>query len=343
MHHPSRNDRRTPVTRPRPGAARLIALAAAGAAALTGCGAPGSGGSGGSAGAAEGYPVTVEECGREVTVDAPPRRAVALNQHATEVMLALGLEDRMVGTAYLDDAVLPEYEAAYQDIPVLADEYPSFEELLAAEPDFVYAGYPGSAFDEAEGRGRDALEGAGMATYGSLEQCADEVTAETVYQEIRNVGALFGAEERAEELVGGIEDRLAGVEGRLEGTDPVDVLVVDSVGSTVFTSGGAGIGDEIIERAGGRNVFTDVDEVFADVSIEDASDRAPETILFYDYGSVPVEEKIAAVEDDPLLSRTPAVEEERYAVLPLSSAVAGVRVGDAVADVADQLHPGADG
>lgn len=342
MHIPSRSDRRT--ARPRRTRTGLIALAAAGATALAGCGTAGSGGgSADSADSPEGYPATVEECGREVTVDAPPQRAVTLNQHATEVMLALGLEDRMVGTAYLDDAVLPEYEAAYEGIPVLADEYPSFEDLLAAEPDFVYAGYPGSAFDEAEGRGRDALEGAGMTAYGSLEQCADEVTVETAYQEIRNIGTLFGAEDRAEELVTGIGDRLSEVEGRLEGTDPVDVLVVDNIGSTVFTSGGAGIGDEIIERAGGRNVFTGLDEVFADVSIEDAADRAPEAIVFYDYGSVPVDEKIAAVEDDPLLSGTPAVEEQRYAVLPLSSAVAGVRVGDAVADVADQLHPGADG
>ncbi|MDA2803345.1 ABC transporter substrate-binding protein [Nocardiopsis sp. LSu2-4] len=321
----------------------MIALAAAGTAALAGCQAAGPGGSGGSADSPEGYPVTVDECGREVRVDAPPERAVTLNQHATEVMLALGLEERMAGTAYLDDAVLPEYEDAYEGVPVLADEYPSFEDLLAAEPDFVYAGYPGSAFDEAEGRGRDALEGAGMATYGSLEQCADEVTVETAYQEIRNIGTLFGAEDRAEELVAGIEDRLAGVEGRLDGTEPVDVLVVDSLGDTVFTSGGSGIGDAIIERAGGRNVFTDLDDVFADVSIEDAADRSPEAIVFYDYGAIPVEEKIAAVEDDPLLSGTPAVEEERYAVLPLSSAVAGVRVGDAVADVADQLHPGTDG
>lgn len=320
--------------------ARLIALTAA-AAALAGCGTTGA--SEEAAAPAEGSPATVSECDREVTVDAPPERAVTLNQHATEVMLALGLEDRMVGTAYLDDAVLPEYEQAYEDIPVLADEYPSFEDLLAAEPDFVYAGYPGSAFDEAEGRGRDALEDAGMVTYGSLEQCADEVGVETSHQEIRNIGALFGVEDRAEELIAGIDERLSETDSRMEGVEPVDVLVVDGIDTTVFTSGGKGIGTDIIERAGGRNVFDDVDQVFSDVSIEQAADREPEAIVFYDYGSITVEEKIRAVKDDPLLSGTEAVREERFAVLPLSSAVVGVRIGDAVADVADQLHPGEDG
>ena len=59
-------------------------------------------------------------------------------------MLALGLQDRLVGTAYLDDQILPEFAAAYQRIPVLAAKYPSREVLLAARPDFLYAAYPGA-------------------------------------------------------------------------------------------------------------------------------------------------------------------------------------------------------
>ena len=48
-----------------------------------------------------------------------------MNQPATEIMLALGLQDRMIGTAYLDDAILPAYADAYATVPVLAKEYPS--------------------------------------------------------------------------------------------------------------------------------------------------------------------------------------------------------------------------
>ena len=49
------------------------------------------------------YPLTIENCGREVTVDAPPQRAVSLNQSSTEILLSLGLADRMVGTATWTD------------------------------------------------------------------------------------------------------------------------------------------------------------------------------------------------------------------------------------------------
>lgn len=315
------------------------ALACTALLALAGCG--GGGEPAEEAAPAEGYPVTVQECDREVTVDAPPERAVTLNQHTTEIMLALGLEDRMVGTAYLDDAVLPEYSDAYEAVPVLADQYPSFEDLLAAEPDFVYAGFASSAFAEDEGRGREALEDAGMTTYANIEQCTGQVTMETVATEITNIGRIFGVEDRADEVVAGIEEQVAGVEQALEGTDPVDVLVVDNLDGTVFTSGGAGIGTEIIAHAGGRNVFDDLDKVFADVSVEQAAEREPDAILIYDYGEISAEEKKKAVLADPTLAGTPAVEEERFAVLPLTSAVVGNRVGNAVEEVAEQLHPDA--
>jgi iron complex transport system substrate-binding protein len=70
-----------------------------------------------------------------------------LNQHTTEVMLALGLEDYMVGTAYIDDEVLPKYKDKNNQIIVISDTYPSQEVFLGVEPDSPYAGW-GSAFKE---------------------------------------------------------------------------------------------------------------------------------------------------------------------------------------------------
>ena len=101
----------------------------------------------------------VENCTVSTTYERPPARAVTLNQAATEVMLALHLEDRLVGTAYLDDRILPGLSAAYERVPVLASKYPSMEVLLAARPDFLYAAYPG-AFGPASDRGQTGNAGA---------------------------------------------------------------------------------------------------------------------------------------------------------------------------------------
>ncbi|GHI17904.1 hypothetical protein Scinn_73670 [Streptomyces virginiae] len=142
---------------------------------LTGCaGSPGDGqdAAAGTPGAAPGFPYTVTNCGVSSTYQAPPRRAVTMNQHATELMLALGLGDRIAGSAYLDDAVLPAYRPAYDKIKVLAGEYPSKEVLLGADPDFVYGGYA-SAFDKTQGRDREGLATSGINSRLNVEYCTE--------------------------------------------------------------------------------------------------------------------------------------------------------------------------
>ncbi|KUI41253.1 hypothetical protein AU197_01580 [Mycobacterium sp. IS-1590] len=290
-------------------------------------------------GAVAGFPVTVTNCGITTTYHRPPRRAVALNQHSVETMLALGLEKSMVGTAFLDDQVLPEYRDAYEAIPVIAEEYPSYETLLTAEPDFVYGGWA-SAFDEKEGRGRERLRDVGIDTHLNIENCsAEPMTLSGVDDEIRTVGEIFGARDRADREVERQRRILQETRHRVRDVVPVDIAVYDSGEATVFTSGGQGIGNQIIEAAGGRNLFGDVPKVWADVSFEQFAERVPQVILIYDYGDQSVEQKKRFLLDNPVLQRVPAVRDQRFAVLPLSEITAGVRVGRAVKSPAQQLYP----
>ncbi|MGW3555867.1 ABC transporter substrate-binding protein [Streptomyces sp. NPDC000963] len=291
--------------------------------------------------AAPGFPYTVTNCGVRSTFQAPPKRAVTMNQHVTEIMLALGLEKSLVGTAYLDDAVLPAYEKAYDSVPVLAEEYPSKEALLAANPDFVYGGYA-SAFDAKNGSGRDDLEKAGISTRLNTEYCpSGKTSVDDLYREVTEVGRTFGVPDRAEKWIAGARATVAADEKRLKGVAPVSVFVYDSGDKTAFTAGGKGIGNELITRAGGRNVFSDLDKAFGDATWEQVVARRPEVVVIYDYGSTTVEQKKKRLLDDPALKDVPAIRNRRFAVMPLSDTVLGVRVPDAVTKLAVQLHPAA--
>ncbi|WP_242891752.1 ABC transporter substrate-binding protein [Actinomadura litoris] len=319
--------------------ARLAGLLLAAALLAGGCGSTGTDAVGGSGAAPPGFPVTVTNCGVTTTYERPPRRAVSLNQHATEVMLALGLERSMVGTGYLDDRVLPEFQAAYDRVKVLSKEYPSFEALLAAEPDFVYGGWS-STFDEKEGRGRPALRKAGIDTHLNIEECPKgPVTMATVEEEIRTIAKIFGVPDRAERRIGALRAVLDRVANRITGTPPTRVAVYDSGDRTVFTAGGAGIGNEIIRLAGGTNLFSDVRKPYGDVSFEQFAERAPDVVLIYDYGDQTAERKKRFLLSNPALKDVPAIRNRRFAVLPLSSTVTGVRAADAVEALARQLHP----
>lgn len=316
-----------------------LLMSVACAALVSACGGGSADEAGPAAPAVQGFPVTVDNCGVKTTYEQPPKRAVTMNQHVTEVLLALGLEKSMVGTAYLDDAVLPEYKAAYDGIKVIADEYPSYETLLAAEPDFVYGGFD-SAFDEKEGRSRERLTEAGIDTYLGIEECpSGPVTMATMDREIRNVAEIFGLPERGEQELQELHGVLDSVAGRLKGVTPAKVFVYDSGDKTAFTAGGAGIGDEMIALAGGENLFSDLDKAWGDVSFEQVAERAPEIIVIYDYGDQSAEDKKRFLLANPALKDVPAIKEERFAVLPLSSAVLGVRAPAGVESLARQIHP----
>ncbi|MEU2906964.1 ABC transporter substrate-binding protein [Streptomyces globisporus] len=287
----------------------------------------------------EGFPYTVKNCGVTTTYKTPPKRVVTMNQHVTEIMLELGLKKSLVGTAYLDDKVLPKYAKDYASVPVLAKEYPSYEQVLAANPDLVYGGYA-SAFTAGDGRGREAFKKSGIETRLNTESCTKgDQPMDTLYEEIREVGRTFGISDRAEAWVKQAKADNAATAKKLADLKPVSVFVYDSGDKTAFTAGGEGIGNELIERAGGTNVFADLDKPFGDASWENVVDRKPDVIVIYDYGATTVEQKKKRLLTDPALADVPAIKNKRFAVMPLSDAVLGVRVPAAVDKLAAQLHP----
>jgi iron complex transport system substrate-binding protein len=159
-------------------------------------------------------------------VDKVPCRIVTLNQGATEFMFALGLADKMVGTAYLDDYIWPQYATAFAKIPVLASGYPNETTIMSVNPDFLVASYnsafrqvystakgmkgifsnatgiapcagPGSEYPGVKTTCRPQLHAKGIGTYLFHDYCEDtslrpsSVTEETVYSEMRILGNVF--------------------------------------------------------------------------------------------------------------------------------------------------------
>lgn len=326
------------------GLVRLTAaLTVLSAIALTsGCGSSGAtaGPPEASASAAKGFPVTIDNCGVRTTYTEPPSRAVTIHQHPTEVMLSLGLKDRMAGTSYPDSAVLPALRKDFASIPQLSKGAPSFEKVLDTDPDFVYGGYA-SAFAEKEGRSRKAFQDAGIDTYLNRENCAGEkgVTMEDTYTEIRTIGKIFGVSDRASTLVSELRTRARRASEAVKDARDVSVFVYDSGDKSAFTAGGKGLGNELIRLAGGRNVFSDLDDVFGDVSWEQVVDRKPDVIAIYDYAGTGVAQKKKFLLSQPALADVPAIKNRRFVVLPLTDTLVGVRSADAVGDLARGLHP----
>ncbi|MEK5080151.1 ABC transporter substrate-binding protein [Solibacillus sp. FSL W7-1436] len=282
--------------------------------------------------------VTIENEGLSITYDDAPKKAISINQHVTEVMLALGLEDSMVGTAYLDDQIYPPLQEAYDQVPVMAEQYPSKEQIISSEADFIYGGWA-SAFNEKNVMSREEMEQLGIGSYLQSSSVKVAPELEDIYTDIRNIAKIFRVEERGETLIEDMNADIEKITEKIPAMDkPIDVLVFDSGDKDVFTAT-QNFMNTLIKMAGANNIFGDIEKNWATVSKEDAVERNPESIIVIDYGSTTAEEKINFLKNDSALSQTPAVQNEHFVVLPLSAASEGVRVAEALEIIAKGLYP----
>ncbi|MFC3999044.1 ABC transporter substrate-binding protein [Nocardiopsis sediminis] len=320
---------------------RLVAVAAAGALLATAAGCAQPGGGTPAEGAAD---TAAQSCPAPPTPDDPPERVVTLDGGSAAILAGLGLADRIVGTA--DTGFFDPFEGEEAQelsrIPVLEDGQAGRELVIAAEPDLVMGIHPFQfgSFDgtptvaELRAAGSDAL----VACPASGTVTGIDGTLEFIGQ----TAEVFGVPERGEELAERVASD-ADAAAPPSGTAPVRVLMVSDApqaGRPIGTLGAASPANGVITRAGGENIAGDIEQELLEVSPEEVVARDPEAIVVLTGFSTLSGPEIAdAVRADPVLSRTTAVREDRFAVLPQSIAVSpSVLNGRAVAAIAETLH-----
>ncbi|WP_375200673.1 ABC transporter substrate-binding protein [Bacillus sp. RS11] len=282
--------------------------------------------------------ITIDNNGTTQVYTEAPKKAISLNQHVTEIMLALGLEDSMVGTAYLDDNIYEPLQAAYDKVPVLAKQYPSKEQVIDAEADFLYGGWK-SAFGEKGVGTQEELEALGIHTYLHTASSMTKPTLEDIFTDIRNIAKIFRVEERGDALIEQMTKDVEAVRAKLpQNGEELRVLVFDSGDKDVLTAG-QNFMNELVTIAGGKNIFGDVESGWTTVSKEDAVDRNPEVVVVVDYGETKAEQKINFLKNDPALKEMEAVKNEHFVILPLSAASEGVRAAEAIQILAKGFYP----
>lgn len=351
------------------GSRRLISTGAAVMllAVVTACGNAAPPGSESAAGApaAAGFPVTVADCnGLESTFEQPPQRAVPLSAPMMEFLFWLGVQDRILATGEAPTGLAyPEqFRAGAERIEVIADPFVPgqdylgvpFEALLEKQADFVVSDYTTTfvSFSQQD------LTQRGIPSYLTVgNECTEgrtgpRVDLQAVQQDVENLGKVFGVPDRAAELVAGMDATVAGVAGRLPGgADRPRVLYLSGEFMSADQPGSAygnqHVLNAILELAGARNVFSDVDAAYQTVGWEEMAARDPDVILVggYGYGGQEDYDKVIAAARDTLATH-PATRNLRVVtegrVFDIDGwlvGAAGVRNADGVAAVARLVHP----
>ncbi|MGB0959325.1 MAG: ABC transporter substrate-binding protein [Halocynthiibacter sp.] len=284
---------------------------------------------------------TVQSCNREVVFDTPPKAAISNDVNLTEMMLVLGLADRMVGYTgisgwkTLDETMTAGIEA----LPELSSKYPSKEVLIGAGADFFFAGWNYGMKVGGEVT-PETLKPFGINVYELTESCIhigakDAASMDDMYTDLKNLGAIFGVEAKAEALISGYRAELADFTATLAPlANAPRVFVYDSGEDVPFTAGRYAMPNALIEAAGGTNIMNDVEKSWTKVGWEAVVERNPEVIVIVNYGTVTAEEKRAFMMSNPAFANLDAVKNDRFVTLEYVEATPGPRNIQAVKTLA---------
>jgi iron complex transport system substrate-binding protein len=221
------------------------------------------------AGAVENNTITVtDDLGRPVSITSTPQRIVSLSPSNTEILFALGLGDRVVGvTKYCNYP--PEVEGLKDSGKVdVVGGYvdPDFEKILSLRPDIVVA---------------SQIHGSGVVSLLVKQNIpvfvVDPNNLSGILLSIENVGKITGKAAEASALILQMRSRIKAVSDKVSSLPKERVLYV-VWHDPVQTAGSGTFDDEIIEMAGGVNIFHDLSG-YAEVDPEAIAVRNPEVII----------------------------------------------------------------
>ena len=230
--------------------------------------------------AADGAVTVTDMMGREITLDKPAERIVALTPADCEILYAIGAGDKLVGRGEYCD-----YPAEVMEVPaVQSGSETNLEQIIELDPDVLLMGTMAQTEEQVQ-----QLEDAGIAVVVS-----DAQDIEGVYTAISMIGALMGAEEQADSVISGMKSVFEDLADRAEGDGSETVYFeVSPLEYGLWTAGANTFMNEVAEMIGLKNCFDDIDG-WGEISQEEVLERNPDYIvtitMYFGEGPTPEEE-----------------------------------------------------
>lgn len=277
----------------------------------------------------EGFPLTVEDhFGRQVELLHKPERIISLAPSNTELLFALGLSERVVGvTEYCN------FPPEALDKPKAGSfSEPYLEQIVILQPDLIIASEMSVTAEKLQQFEELQLPTLVLHPAGFEEVC----------RALELLGSVTGEKEEARQLITAMRARVEAVQEKLQqlpNTRERVRVYYQVYHDPLMTAGGTSIIHEVIEMAGGNNVFADVEAAYPKISSEAVIERDPEIILFPNFHGT---EKVPLAEiiEQPGWQKITAIQNERiYCLDPDKISRPGPRLAGAVEELARIFYP----
>jgi len=269
--------------------------------------------------------VYTDDAGRQVDIDRAPERIVSFGPSITEILFALGLDDRVVGVTDFCD-----YPEAAKAKPKVGNSFsPSIEKVVELEPDLVLTVEHEQFNSELDGLGIEFV-------------VLDPEDLRSIMDTVRLAGQVTGKAREADRLADDMEAVISGVTGRVEGAArPAVFFMVDGTDPAMpWTAGGQSFIHDVITIAGGRNIAAGIADDYTQLSIEEIVNADPDVIVIQTMtGGVPTV-AVEVLEQHPIWGQLSAVKNGSiYLINGDLVSRPGPRIVQGLEEMAKILHP----
>ncbi|QSB14416.1 ABC transporter substrate-binding protein [Natronosporangium hydrolyticum] len=292
------------------------------------------------------YPMTVTNCGRDVVIEQPPERILALGGEAAAMLWAAGGVDRISTFGPVDGEPLGAAADDLADLPTI--DVPgsgeiSRESIIGEQPDLVVTfGLNATSPEELADAGIPSLIISGRCDdAGAGQDAADYSALAAVYDDITTYGQLLGTEEQAQTAIEELQARVDAVAAQVEGDSarPGAALFVSGADSALGAYGGLSMVHEQLGILGFQNVFGDTAQRYFEPSVEALIDAQPEVIIaLYQASDNSAETAEAALADRGELEDIPAVADDRVLAIDFFYTGNSIIAVDGLEQLAEQLR-----
>ncbi|WP_095120400.1 ABC transporter substrate-binding protein [Pseudomonas sp. Irchel s3f10] len=306
------------------------------------------------------YPLTIENCGSTLTFQHAPTRTVTIGQAGTEMLYAMGLGDKVVGTSLWFNNVLTKYKAQDDKIQRLADNEPSFESVIGKRPELVAVELEWMVGPQGAVGTREQFHELKIPTYLLPSDCeakdnlvgADGTRRapfriDSIYKSVSQLAQIFDVQERGQQLNDELKASLARSIATAQGKQLKDSSALVWFSSAEmdiepFVAGHKGIPDFILSTLGVRNVV-ESDEEWPTVGWETIAKANPTFLVIarMDRRRFPAddyEKKLAFLRSDPVTRNMDAVKHNRIIILDAMAMQASLRMFDGIEQLATAIN-----
>jgi iron complex transport system substrate-binding protein len=294
------------------------------------------------------YPLTIENCGQELSFDSAPDSAVTIGQSATEILYSLGLAPKVKGTSVWFNPVLAEFAQVNANIERLADNDPSFEAVATKKPGLVAVQYEWHVGPSGIVGTREMFHDIGIPTYILPADCDTKdnstggdgtrisaFSSNSIYKGIGELASIYDVQAEGEALIADLQQREAAAIEVAQSLDlPADTSAVFWFSSAdleldPYVAGQKGAPGYMMDKLGIENVIKS-DEEWPTVGWETIAKADPDILVIAEmdrrrFPADDIEKKLEFLRTDPVARQMTAVREGRIVVMDAHAMSATMR------------------